>query len=84
PTPTGPYHMWSVGKQTGGVRANEPPEAPGTLLYCEVPDIRAGFEKALKAGASEMMAPEEIPGGMGWMAIVQAPGGVAFGLWSMK
>lgn len=86
PTPAGPYHMWrfdSLGTG-GGIRANNPPEGPGSIPYVEVTDIRGTYEKALAAGANEMMAPEEIPGGMGWIAIVAAPGGVPIGFWAMK
>lgn len=85
PTPAGPYHMWSFGDNNGGgIRVNNPPEAPGSIPYCEVHDIRAAFAKALKAGATAMFPPDEIPGGMGWIAVVQAPGGVAFGFWGPK
>jgi predicted enzyme related to lactoylglutathione lyase len=85
PTPAGPYHMWRFPNATGGgIRANNPPEVPGSIPYCEVTDIRATYSKALAAGAMEMFAPEALPGGMGWIAIVAAPGGVAIGFWSMK
>ena len=85
PTPSGPYHMWRFDNGTGGgLRANNPPEVPGSIPYCEVRDIQSTYAKALQAGASEMMAPEALPGGMGWIAIVAAPGGVAIGFWSMK
>ena len=85
PTPNGPYHMWRFPNETGGgLRANCPPEAPGAIPYCEVKDIRATFEKAIAAGATEMLAPEQLPAGMGWIALVAAPGGVAMGFWSMK
>jgi len=85
PTPTGSYHMWRFSNDTGGgIRASNPPEAPGTVPYCEVRDIRATFRKALEAGATEMMAPQQLPEGMGWIAIVGAPGGVTLGFWSMK
>ena len=85
PTPSGPYHMWRFDNGTGGgIRANNSPEAPGTIPYCEVADIQATFSRALKAGATEMLSPEALPGGMGWIAIVAAPGGVAIGFWSMK
>jgi predicted enzyme related to lactoylglutathione lyase len=84
-TPTGPYHMWRFENDTGGgIRANHPPETPGSIPYCEVADIRAAFDKAIDSGATEMLAPEALPGGMGWIAIVSAPGGVAIGFWSMK
>jgi predicted enzyme related to lactoylglutathione lyase len=85
PTPTGPYHMWRFDNATGGgIRSNNPPEMPGSIPYCEVEDIRATFTQALAYGASEMLAPMELPGGMGWIAIVAAPGGVAIGFWGMK
>ena len=85
PTPTGPYHMWRFENGTGGgIRANNPPEAPGTVPYCEVVDIQATYSKALAAGATAMFRPEALPGGMGWIAIVAAPGGVAIGFWAMK
>lgn len=85
PTPTGPYHMWRFDNATGGgIRANNPPEAPGSIPYCEVEDIQATFSNALAAGAVEMLRPEQLPGGMGWIAIVAAPGGVAIGFWAMK
>ena len=85
PTPGGDYHMWSFGDTSGGgIRNNNPPETPGTIPYCEVKDINASFAQALKAGATEMMPPTEIPGAGGSIAIVQAPGGVAIGFWGTK
>ena len=85
PTPTGPYHMWQFDNATGGgIRANNPPEVPGSIPYCEVADIKATFSKALAAGATEMFRPGQLPGGMGWIAIVAAPGGVAIGFWAKK
>ena len=85
PTPTGPYHMWSFENNSGGgIRSNNPPENPGSIPYVEVSDIQAAFAKALRAGATKMFPPDEIPGGMGWIAVVQAPGGVVFGFWGPK
>jgi predicted enzyme related to lactoylglutathione lyase len=82
PTPAGPYHMWQFAIGTGGgIRANNPPEAPGSVPYVEVNDIEAVYQKSLDAGATPMMPPEQISGGMGWIAIVAAPGGVAIGYW---
>jgi predicted enzyme related to lactoylglutathione lyase len=83
-TPNGPYHMWDFGGNVGGgIRSHNPPEAPGFIPYCEVTDIKAAYAKAVKEGASPMMPPDEIPGG-GWIAIVQAPGGVPIGFWGTK
>jgi predicted enzyme related to lactoylglutathione lyase len=77
--------MWRFANDTGGgIRANNPPETPGSIPYCEVADIRATFNSALKAGAAEMLSPQQLPDGMGWIAIVAAPGGVAFGFWAAK
>ena len=85
PTPAGPYHMWRFGIGTGGgIRANNPPEVPGSIPYCEVADIKATYARAVSAGATGMMPPEQLPGGMGSIAIVAAPGGVAIGFWSAK
>lgn len=85
PTPAGPYHMWRFESGTGGgIRSNNPPEVPGSIPYAEVADIKATYAKALAAGATEMFAPDQLPGGMGWIAIVAAPGGVPIGFWGMK
>ena len=85
PTPTGPYHMWRFDLGTGGgIRANNPPEVPGSIPYCEVADIRTTYGRALEAGATEMIPPMQLPSGMGWIAVVAAPGGVAIGLWALK
>lgn len=84
-TPTGPYHMWRFENRTGGgIRANNPPEPPGSIPYSEVESIRDTFERALAAGAIEMLAPMALPSGMGWIAIVAAPGGVPIGFWSAR
>lgn len=85
PTPAGPYHMWRFPMGTGGgIRANNPPEVPGSIPYCEVASIQKTYADALRAGATEMLSPQEIPGGMGWIAIVAAPGGVPFGFWATR
>lgn len=86
PTPAGPYHMWSFGKTNtgGGIRANNPPELPGSIPYVEVPDIQKAHSEATRAGATTMMPPEDIPGAAGSICIVQAPGGVPIGFWAPK
>lgn len=85
PTPVGPYHMWQFENGTGGgIRSNNPPEVPGSIPYCEVADIQKAFSAAIAAGAKEMLGPERLPGGMGSIAIISAPGGVAIGFWAKK
>jgi len=84
-TDQGPYHMWQFeGNQGGGIRGTGPGEPAGAVPYCEVADIKAAYKTALKNGAKEMLAPQEVPGNMGWIAVVQAPGGVPIGLWGTK
>jgi len=83
PTEAGPYHMWRTpGDTGGGIRVNLPPESPGTIPYVEVASIRVTFDAAIAAGAMEMAPPLQLPGGMGWIAIVMAPGGMAIGFWA--
>ena len=85
PTPAGPYFMWQTKMGTGGgIRANNPPEVPGSIPYVEVKDIKAAFKSAIKNGATEMFPPDKLPGNAGWIAIVAAPGGVAIGFWAEK
>ena len=85
PTPDGPYFMWQTKMGTGGgIRANNPPEVPGSIPYVEVSDIKAAFTKAIKNGAAEMFPPNKLPGNAGWIAIVSAPGGVPIGFWAEK
>jgi len=82
PTPAGPFHMWSFGENIGGgIRGNNPPEVPGSVPYCEVPDVTDAYARALAAGATELMPPDQIPGDAGCIAMVLAPGRVPFGFW---
>lgn len=75
----GDYHLFAYSdKGGGGIRANNPPEMPGSIPYVHVADTRAAFEKALQEGAQEMLAPERVMEGVS-IAIVQAPGGVVIG-----
>jgi predicted enzyme related to lactoylglutathione lyase len=77
--------MWQFGDNMGGgIRTAHPPEMPGSVPYCEVPDIREAYDRATAAGAAGLMPPSEIPGDNGWIAIVSAPGGVRIGLWAPK
>src|ERR1043165_7669742 len=64
-TPTGPYHMWqhSSGDTGGGIRATNQGEPGGVTPYVEVKDIDASYRKALANGATEMMAPMDVPNG---------------------
>lgn len=56
-----------------------PTQVPSYWMpYFNVSDVDAMFKKARDAGAKEMVAPQDFPGGR--FAIVQDPQGAAFGL----
>jgi uncharacterized protein len=79
PTPGGEYHLFAYSESGGGgIRSNNPPEAPGSVPYIHVADAQAAFEKALREGAEAMTSPERVMEGV-TIAIVRAPGGVPIG-----
>jgi len=58
---------------------NIPPQVPSYwMVYFSVADVDVAFVRALDAGATEMVAPTEFPGGR--FAIVSDPQGAMFGL----
>jgi predicted enzyme related to lactoylglutathione lyase len=48
------------------------------MVYFDVADVDDAFKRAIGAGASEMMGPDDYPGGR--FAILSDPQGAAFGL----
>lgn len=52
------------------------------MVYFTVQDVDASYQKAIGAGAREMMAPGDFPGGR--FAIITDPQGATFGLLSMR
>lgn len=57
----------------------QPPEVPSYwMVYFAVEDVDSSFQKAVQLGASEMVAPQDMPGGR--FAIVSDPQGATFGL----
>jgi predicted enzyme related to lactoylglutathione lyase len=59
-----------------------PAEVPSYwLVYFGVDDVDKSFKTATQAGAKEMVAPMDFPGGR--FAIVSDPQGAAFGLLKM-
>ncbi len=56
-----------------------PPDVPSYwMVYFNVDDVDAAFRRALDGGASEMMAPQDFPGGR--FAIISDPHGATLGL----
>ena len=79
-TPNGDIYLFTYSDKGGGaIRANNPPEIPGSIPYIHVADCQASYDKALNEGAEEMMSPTKVMEGV-TIAIVRAPGGVPVGL----
>ena len=79
-TPGGDVHLFVYSEKGGGaVRRISPPEIPGSIPYIHVADAQAAYDKALAAGAVEMLSPIRVMEGV-TVAIVRAPGGVPIGL----
>lgn len=79
PSPNGDIHLFTYSDKGGGaIRANNPPEIPGSIPYIHVADCQASYDKALKEGAEEMLSPTKVMDGV-TIAIVRAPGGVPIG-----
>jgi hypothetical protein len=75
----GEVHLFAYSAEGGGaIRSNNPPEQPGSLPYVHVENAQAAYEKALREGAEEMLAPTRVMDGV-TVAVVRAPGGVPIG-----
>ena len=75
----GEIHLFAYSDKGGGaIRRNNPPEVPGSIPYVHVEDAQAAFDKALREGAEEMLAPTRVMEGV-TVAVVRAPGGVPIG-----
>ena len=73
------YHLFSYSSEGGGgIRRSNPPEDPGSIPYVHVEDCQAAFDKAIGAGAEELLSPTRVMEGV-TTAIVRAPGGVPIG-----
>ena len=80
PTPDGEYRMFSYSDMGGGgIRRLGPTEQPGALPYVSVPNLKAAWDKALKAGAQPVAPPLKVQDNL-WIATVKAPGGILIGL----
>jgi predicted enzyme related to lactoylglutathione lyase len=83
---TTPYTEFQLdGESIGGAMEMNPmvpAEVPSYwMAYFDVPDIDRAFRTAVDAGAREMMAPQDFPGGR--FAILTDPQGASFGLLQM-
>ncbi|HVS07164.1 MAG TPA: VOC family protein [Candidatus Dormibacteraeota bacterium] len=81
-----PYNEFQLGGESiaGGTEMNKmaPAQMPSYwLVYFTVADVDKSFKAATQAGAREMLAPMDFPGGR--FAIVSDPQGAAFGILKM-
>jgi predicted enzyme related to lactoylglutathione lyase len=82
-----PYNEFQIeGESIAGgqeIQPMVPAEVPSHwLVYFNVADVDASCKKAVQAGAKELLAPMDFPGGR--FAIVSDPQGAAFGLLKMN
>jgi len=78
-----PYYEFQLGGQSvlGALEmpAEVPAEVPAYwLIYFDVEDVDAAFQRAIDLGATTMVGPQDFPGGR--FAIVSDPQGAMFGL----
>lgn len=70
------------GAVTGGIGPSMAPGDTGVKVYVKVPDLPAHLEKATLLGATTVLEPMDLPGGMGTIAVVLDPDGNPVGLWA--
>ena len=86
--PSGAYlGLWQAGKMQGsqstGSNAMVPAQVPSYwMVYFNVDNVDKAFDKVVKEGGKEMLAPQDMPGGR--FAIVSDPQGASFGLLKME
>ena len=78
-----PYAEFQVDGESIAGATEMSPDMPAEIpsywmVYFEVSDVDASFEKAVGLGASQMMEPQDYPGGR--FAILSDPQGASFGL----
>jgi hypothetical protein len=78
-----PYTRFTFGEDmvAGAMEMNPmvPASVPSYwMVYFAVTDVESSFRKAMAAGAKEMLAPQDFPGGR--FAILSDPQGATFGL----
>src|SRR5437588_4994814 len=81
-----PYYEFQLGGQSVAGAQEMQPMVPAQvpsywLVYFTVPDVDKSFKAATQAGAREMLAPMDFPGGR--LAILTDPQGASFGLLKM-
>jgi uncharacterized protein len=84
------YYVWNYpGEQMGGggiagLSDQLPQKGPHISIYIDVDNIAAAIKKAKSLGATQMIGETAIGDGMGYFAMISAPGGCVLGLWCLK
>ena len=66
----------------GGIGSTSDDDGPGVRIYARVDDLDACLEKAVKLGGTTIVAPTDLPGEAGRIALFLDPDGNKVGLWS--
>jgi predicted enzyme related to lactoylglutathione lyase len=78
--PNGDYHLFAYSdKGGGGVHPVNHGHQPTSIPYVHVADAFDAFDRAILAGAQQILAPSRVSEGV-TIAVVRAPGGVTIGL----
>ena len=88
--PKAEYYLWNYpgekmgGGGIGGSTEMGSKQAPHIDIYIDVENIGESIDKAKSLGAIQLMGETAIGGGMGYFAVIQIPGGVNLGIWSLN
>jgi predicted enzyme related to lactoylglutathione lyase len=88
--PKAEYYMWNYpGEKMGGggignTSGMGPKQLPHIDIYVDVENIAEAIHKAKKLGATQMVGETAIGDGMGYFAMISAPGGCTVGFWSQN
>jgi len=81
PMPQGEYLSFDIpGGGRGGIRPTQPTEAPSSLSYVRVPELRRALERVERAGGTIVLSPVDVPG-MGSFFWFKIPGGPILACW---
>jgi predicted enzyme related to lactoylglutathione lyase len=73
------YPVIAIGETPVGGFSPRPAEDGGWTVYITVDDVNARFDKAVKAGATAVSEPTDVPG-VGRMATIRDPQGASLAL----
>lgn len=66
----------------GGIGPSEAPGDTGVKIYVRVADLQRTLDRAVELGGRAVLAPMDLPGGYGRIAVLADPDGNPVGLWA--